>query len=195
MKKPKFKDDQILDAVRSILDGLQLNISGPNFRETPERVLKSYYEIFNGEGEHLEDAVKELFSKAFPSDYSGIVIVNKIKVFSMCPHHLLPVEYVVDVGYISKKGQMLGISKLPRLVELLASRLILQETLTDDIVKNLMKYLRADGAIAIVKGKHMCVRMRGVSKPDADTITSSVAGTFEIDLGARQELLIIGVGD
>jgi GTP cyclohydrolase IA len=185
----KFQDEQILAGITAILNGLGLDVNSPNFKDTPQRVLKSYYEIFNGEGEHLEEAIKELFSKAFPSDYSGIVIVNKIEVFSMCPHHLLPVEYSVDVGYISKTGQMLGISKLPRLVELLASRLVLQETLTDDIVKNLMRHLRADGAIAIVKGKHMCVRMRGVYKPDSDTITSSVAGTFEVDLGARQEFL------
>lgn len=184
----KFKDSQIVRGVRLILDGLRVNLKDENFIGTPERVLRSFHELFEGQGSDISKQLDDIFSASFPSEYSGIVIVDKIKVFSMCPHHLLPVEYVIDVGYISKH-KMIGISKLPRVVELLSRRLVLQESLTNDIVEVLTKRLNADGVMCIVRGKHMCMRMRGIKKPDSDTVTSSVSGVFKKDLGARQEFL------
>ena len=181
----KFKDKQILKAWKLIIDGLGLDLKDENLRETPERMLKSYYEIFQGIS--ADDKIKEFFKKSFPSTYKGIVTVQNIKCFSMCPHHFLPVEYTVHIGYISEKGKMLGISKLARVAELLARKPELQETFTEDIAKTLMKELRAEGAIAVVYGQHMCMRMRGIQKPESVTITSSVLGRFKTNHDTRKE--------
>lgn len=183
-----FKSNEIIRGIRMMLNGLRVNLKDENFRGTPERVLRSFYEIFEGQGADLKDKLKDIFSSSFPSEYNGLVIVDNMKVFSTCPHHLRDIEYVVDVGYISK-NRALGLSKICRVVQLLARRLVLQESFTNDIAKIFMEYLGADGVMVVVKGKHNCMRMRGIEKPDSVTTTSSVMGTFRKDLGARQEFL------
>ena len=185
----KFKEAQILRGLRMILDGLRVNLKDENFKGTPERVLRSFYEIYSGQGADLQEQIKQIFSTSFPSDYSGMVMVKDIKCFSTCPHHLRDIEYSVDVGYISTKGKMLGLSKIARLVEILAQRLVLQETFTHDIVKYMMKFLQPEGVMVVVKGKHNCMRMRGIKNPDALTTTSSVEGIYKTDVAARQEFL------
>ena len=172
----KFKDAQIIEGWKMILEGLRLDLKDENLKDTPERILRSYYEIF--QGINNEEAIEKLFLTSFPSDYAGIVLVDNIKCFSMCPHHFLPVEYKVHVGYISK-NKMIGISKLPRLVQLLARKPILQESFTEEICKVLMENLKAEGVMVIVYGQHNCMRMRGIQKPEATTITSSIQGVFE----------------
>jgi GTP cyclohydrolase I len=172
----KFKDEQIIQGWKLILDGLRLDLKDANFKGTPERILRSYYEIF--QGLNSEEEIKKLFLTSFPSNYKGMVIVDNIKCFSVCPHHLLTVEYKVHVGYISE-NKMIGISKLPRLVQLLARRPVLQETFTEDISKILMDNLKAEGVMVMVYGMHNCMRIRGIEKPDAVTITSSIKGIFE----------------
>lgn len=186
--KMKFDEQKIENSILLLLEGIGINHKDENFLKTPERVVKSYKELLKGHSVDLDEEIKSIFQASFPSNYSGIVLITNIKCFSVCPHHLLPVEYIVDVGYISE-NRMVGISKLPRLVELLAKRLVLQETFTEDITANLIKFLKANGAMAVVRGKHMCMRMRGIEKPDADTITSSAAGIFLTDVSARQEFL------
>jgi len=172
----KFKDEQIIQGWKLILDGLRLDLKDANFKGTPERILRSYYEIF--QGIDSEEEIKKLFLTSFPSNYKGMVIVDNIKCFSQCPHHFQTVEYNVHVGYISE-NKMIGISKLPRLVQLLARRPILQETFTEDISKILMANLKAEGVMVMVYGKHNCMRTRGIEKPDSVTITSSIKGIFE----------------
>lgn len=186
MENTKFKDAQIMEGVALILDGLHLKKDDENLVETPRRILRSYYELF--EGINATEQLKELFNKSFPSDYDGMIIVDNISCFSMCPHHFLPVEYTVHVGYLPK-SRMLGLSKLPRLVQLLARRPVLQEQFTKDIVTALATGLDTAGAIAVVTGLHNCMRMRGVEKPNATTRTSSVAGIFQTDRSAKEEFL------
>ena len=190
LRQNKFKEGNILAGLRMILDGLRVDLRSEQFEGTPERVLRSYYEMFEGIG--AEEEIKELFSAVFPSDYSGIIINEPVKCFSMCPHHLLPIEYDITIGYISEPKQqrmMLGISKLARVVQLLSRRLVLQETVTEDIASVFMKHLNANGVMVVVRGKHMCMRMRGINKPGTVTITSSVKGVFEKDSTARMEFL------
>ena len=121
-----------------------------------------------------------------------MVIMDNIITFSMCPHHFLPVEYRICVGYISTK-QALGISKLVRLVELLSKKPALQEDFTKEITDVLMKELQADGAIVKVYGRHMCMRMRGAKSPSSTTITSSIAGVFK-EPGVREEYNSLSTG-
>ena len=180
----EFKDGQILRGIRHILDGLRLDLKDENFKDTPERILRSYYEIFKGL-RNLDENIKEIFSTSFPSEYQGIVAIKDIISWSMCPHHFLPVEYRVNIGIIYK-DKMLGLSKLPRVIELLAKRPALQETFTNDIIKYLVKYLDPLGIIVVVKGRHLCMIMRGIKK-DSWVITSSVYGTFQKDISARNE--------
>ncbi len=185
----QFKEGDILRGIRLILSGLRVDLKDPNFKGTPERVLRSYYEIFEGETKDLDKKLKEIFSASFPSEYDGLVIESKIKVFSTCPHHMRDIEYNIDVGYISTKGRALGLSKIARVAKLLARRLVLQETLTHEICDAFMKNLKADGVMVVVKGKHNCMRMRGIENPDSITTTSSVGGLFKTDKAARNEFL------
>lgn len=182
---------KMTQGAQMLLDGLGTDFTDPNFSETPKRLVNAYLQMLHYEDTELLDVELDLiFKKSFPSTYDGIVIVDNIKAKSLCPHHMFPVKYIVDVGYISSIGHgALGISKLPRIVKMLAKRRVLQETYTDEIAKTLMKGLKADGVIVIVRGDHSCMTSRGVTETDATTITSSVYGIFKKDLGARQEFL------
>jgi GTP cyclohydrolase I len=157
-------------------DGLGLDLSDENYKETPKRVAKTYKEIFAGL-ENIDKDIDIILSKAFPSYYDGIVTIKNIKVYSMCPHHLLPVIYKVNVG-VMYKDKMLGLSKIPRLVKLLAKRPMLQETFTQEIVEVLKDKLDVRGAICTVSGEHMCMQMRGIEQNGSCCFTSSVVGTF-----------------
>ncbi len=164
----KFKD--LLE------QGLGIDLNDENFKETPYRVAKAYKEIFAGL-ENTDTEIDKILSKAFPSHYTGIVTIRNIRVYSMCPHHFLPVEYNVNVGVIYS-NKMLGLSKIPRLVKLLAKKPELQETFTQNIVDILDKKLNVKGAIATVEGVHYCMRMRGIEQTNSDCFTSSVTGIF-----------------
>lgn len=175
---------------KKFLEELGTDLTDPNFKDTPKRVVKAINEMIKFEDAYLlKTELDSIFSKSFPSTYNGMVIIDNIKSKSMCPHHMLPVKYVVDVGYISKGGKAIGISKLPRLVKMLAKRRILQESYTDEIAKTLSDRLKADGVMCVVRGDHSCMTCRGTNETDASTITSSVYGIFKKDLGARQEFL------
>lgn len=174
------ENKKIIKATELILEGLHdefgLDLSDENFRETPQRVARAYYEICGGINDVNEK--KKILSKSFPSKYDGMVVIDNIVAFSMCPHHLLPVELRICLGVISK-NKMLGISKFPRLVELLAKKPMLQEDFTEEVAQTLMDELNADGVMVKVFGRHMCMRMRGVKSVNSDTITSSIKGSFK----------------
>lgn len=175
--------------VQYILKGLHeefgLDINNENFRETPKRVARAYYEIF--EGINCEDEIKNIAEKSFPSEYGGMIMEKDIRVFSMCPHHFLPVEYVVSIAYIPDK-KTVGISKLARITEILSKQPELQEMFTEKLSHLLYTELGALGVMVLVKGRHMCMVMRGVKK-DSWTITASIKGRFEEDPAARAEFL------
>lgn len=160
-----------------------------NFHDTPKRFARAYSEIFSG-CVNTQQQVKQILSTSFPSQGSeNMVIAKDIVCFSACPHHLLPVEYHVCVGYIpSKDGSVLGISKLSRLVEVLAKRPALQETFTQEIV-NALDSIGCEGSIALVEGQHMCMRMRGAKATNASITTTSVSGYFKDNDSTKQEFL------
>ena len=156
--------------------GLGLDINNPNFKDTPERVARSYAEIFEGLG-NAGDEVHKIFDKSFPTDYKGIVLEKGITVFSMCPHHFLPIRYEVSIGYIPN-GQALGLSKLARIIKLMAKMPCLQEDFTEKIVNEINDHIKPLGVICVVKGAHYCMRMRGIEQKDSWTTTSSARGVF-----------------
>jgi GTP cyclohydrolase IA len=187
---------EIEEAGKLILKGLErvfgLDITDPNFTDTPRRMARAYYEIF--EGINATDEINDILSTSFPSDYSGMVVAKDICVFSTCPHHILPVEYKVNLGYIPSE-KVLGISKLSRLVELLAKQPKLQEDFTNDIVTILDNNINPKGMIVQVSGRHMCMAMRGAKQKDSWTLTSRITGNFENEATRNEfQLLLRGNG-
>jgi len=173
-------------AIREILLTLGINPEkDENFKDTPQRVARMYLEVFSGEGNG--DRVKEILSTVFPTAYSGILTHNNILAFSFCPHHILPVEYNVSLGYISHRT--VGLSKIPRVVELLAKRPVLQETFTHEIADVIEEHLEAKGVVVIVRGRHSCMRIRGVRTLTDVVVTSEVKGIFKEDFAARAEVM------
>lgn len=160
-----------------------------NFKDTPKRLARAYYEIFEGVVD-TDNKVKSILETAFPSDgHNDMVVDSNIIAFSMCPHHLLPVEYRVCVAYVPKKdGKVLGLSKLSRLVKLLAKQPMLQETYTQKIADYLFEGINAEGVGVRVVGRHMCMRMRGVKGSESSVTTSAVRGCFG-EPECRQEFM------
>lgn len=169
------------------LEAMGMDIDIGNFGGTPKRVGRAYYEIFAGCNNTAEQ-VQEILKTAFPCEGDvGMVVEGPITTFSMCPHHLLPVEYEIFVGYIPQENQgVLGLSKLARLAEVYSKRPVLQEQLGKDIVSAL-ESLNVDGAGCFIRGKHMCMRMRGIKKPESSTTTCALTGSFKLDKGTRTE--------
>lgn len=179
-------------AAKHIIMGLHdlgFDTDWDNFHDTPKRFSRAYCEIFSG-CKDTDAQVKHILSTSFPSQGSeNMVVAKDIVCFSACPHHLLPVEYHVCVGYIPKEGgNVLGISKLARLVNVLAKRPALQETFTQEICDSLDS-VGALGSIALVEGQHMCMRMRGAKATNTSITTTSVSGYFKDNPSTKQEFL------
>jgi GTP cyclohydrolase I len=180
----KFK---LVSAWQFVLEALGIDYENdPNFTETPERIARMYTEIFAGLLDGDLNKLEDHITKTFPSVYSGIVAIKNIQVWGTCPHHFLPVDYVVNVGYLPGE-KVLGASKIPRVVELLAQRPVLQEDLTMDIVNYLERTLQPKGVIAQVKGRHHCMIVRGIKKADTWMSTSSITGVFHQTSSLIQE--------
>jgi GTP cyclohydrolase I len=156
--------------------GLGLDLTDANFVDTPSRVARSYREIFEGL-ETADEKIHEILGQSFPTKYDGIVQETGITAFSMCPHHFLPIRYEVSIGYVPDK-KALGLSKLARIVELVAKLPSLQEEFTERIVDEIDDHIKPRGVICVVKGAHYCMQMRGVKQKDSWTTTSSARGVF-----------------
>jgi len=190
IKKGRFTGISLVEKgaiymLRGLKEEFGLDIKDVNFKDTPKRIARAYYEIF--EGINADEEIKKILSTSFPTTYDGMVVEHPIRCYSMCPHHFLPVIYDVSIAYIPKKGG-LGLSKLPRLVELLAKAPKLQETFTQEIVDKLQETINPLGCMVVVKGDHLCMQMRGVKQPGCGTRTSAVTGVFK-EQPARQEFL------
>lgn len=163
-----------------------IDMDSPNFKDTPERVGRAYAEILDG---LFDDgfALHHILSKTFPAKSDEMVIVDQIKVWSFCPHHFLPVEMKIWLAYIPNK-KVLGLSKLARLAELIAKKPALQEDTTVAITEALQDGLQPKGAACLIKGRHLCMVMRG-AKQDVWTTTTCLRGAFLKNQGTRSEFL------
>ena len=157
-------------------DGLQ---------RTPERMEKSLQFLTKG---YNEDARKILRGALFSVEYDEMVIVKDVEVFSLCEHHLLPFFGKVHVAYIPK-GKVIGLSKIPRLVEVFARRLQVQERLTRQIAEAIEDAIHPQGVGVVVEARHLCMMMRGIEKQHSSTMTSTMLGTFREHQQTRQEFL------
>ena len=152
---------------------------------TPERVEKSLRWLTRGHGMSVEEAIGDAI---FDEDHHNLVLVKDIEMYSLCEHHMLPFFGKVHVGYIPN-GRIVGLSKLPRVVEVFARRLQVQERMTEQIASALMDVLKPQGVAVVVEAAHLCMMMRGVEKQNSKTITSAMKGVFLEDLRTREEFL------
>jgi GTP cyclohydrolase I len=176
---------QIPEAVRTLLAELGEDPDRAGLAGTPDRVRRMYAELT--EGYHTDpDAL--LNGAAFDVDYDEMVVVRDMEFFSLCEHHLLPFFGKAHVGYLPR-GRIIGLSKIPRVVDMYAHRLQVQERLTQQVAGFLMERLAPRGVGCVIEATHLCTVMRGVRKQEATMVTSSMLGTFRADARTRSEFL------
>ncbi|HEU0016112.1 MAG TPA: GTP cyclohydrolase I FolE [Longimicrobium sp.] len=171
--------------VRRMLIGVGEDPDRDGLRRTPERVEKSLRWLTRGYELSVTDVVG---GAIFDEDHHNMVIVKDIEMYSLCEHHLLPFFGKVHVAYIPN-GKIVGLSKLPRVVEVFARRLQVQERLTEQVAQALMEVLRPQGVGVVIEAAHLCMMMRGVEKQNSKTVTSAMKGVFLEDLRTREEFL------
>ncbi len=171
--------------VRRMLGQLGEDPERSGLLKTPERVEKSLRWLTRGYALSVHDAIDDA---VFDEDHHNMVLVKDIEMYSMCEHHLLPFFGKVHVAYIPN-GRIVGLSKLPRVVEIFARRLQVQERLTEQIAGALMEVLEPQGVGVVIEAAHLCMMMRGVEKQNSKTVTSAMKGVFLEDLGTREEFL------
>jgi GTP cyclohydrolase I len=177
--------DIIVNAVRSILKSIGEDTEREGLLRTPERVAKSYQELLSG---YRTDPIELLNEAIFEVTYDEMVIVRDIEFYSMCEHHMLPFLGRAHVAYLPK-GKVIGLSKIPRIVDMFARRLQVQERMTKQIADLVDELLHPKGVAVVVEGLHLCSVMRGVKKHNARMTTSSMSGAFRANLSTRQEFL------
>jgi GTP cyclohydrolase I len=184
---PPVDLELIAKGVRMILEGIGEDPNRPGLQRTPERVAEMYEELTAG---LREDPLQHLVP--LPGDtHDEMVIVKDISIASICEHHLAPFVGKCHIAYIPKDGRILGLSKLARLAETFARRLQVQERLTSDIANTLFNALNPLGVMVVIEAEHTCMTLRGVKKPGAMTITSTVLGGFRKDPRTRAEAMAL----
>lgn len=182
--------ERIQNAVREILAAVGENPEREGLLETPARVARMYAEVFAGL--HLDPAVH--LQKTFTQKHDEMVLVKDIDFSSCCEHHLLPFTGKAHIAYLPD-GKVVGLSKLARVVEVIARRPQVQERMTEDLADLIMRELNPRGVGVIVEASHSCMTIRGVRKPGAMTITSALRGLFRSNPTTRSELMSLVFGD
>ncbi len=172
-------------AVRSLLMNLGEDTERDGLLNTPLRVRKMYRELLSG---YTTDPVALINNALFEVDYNEMVIVRDIELHSLCEHHMLPFIGKAHVAYIPN-GKVLGLSKIPRIVDMFSRRLQVQERLTAQIADFLEETLQPQGVAVVVEAAHMCATMRGVKKANARMVTSTMRGQFREDAELRREFM------
>ncbi len=173
------------DLVREMLVRLGEDPEREGLVRTPERVQSSLEYLTRG---YKEDAAKLLKGALFTVDYDEMVIVKDIEMFSLCEHHMLPFFGKVHVAYIPN-GKVIGLSKIPRLVEVFSRRLQVQERLTTEIAETIQNAIQPQGVGVVVEARHLCMMMRGVEKQHSAAVTSAMLGAFRSEQETREEFL------
>jgi GTP cyclohydrolase I len=183
---PRLDRPAIEDAVRRILEAIGENPERDGLQRTPERVAEMYAEIFAG----IDADPTEVLDIVFETDHDEMIMVRDIPLQSICEHHLIPFTGKAHVAYIPNiKGQITGLSKVARLVDLLARRPQVQERLTTQIADALEEALEPRGVLVVIEAEHLCMSMRGVRKPGSQTVTSAVRGMFRDNEATRAEAM------
>ena len=182
---PTGLDDPIQPLVTAMLKELGEDPGRDGLQKTPERVARSLRFFCQG---YAQDPVTILNNALFEVNYDEMVIVKDIEFYSLCEHHMLPFFGRAHVAYVPS-GKVVGLSKIPRLVEMFARRLQVQEKLTKQVADTLEEVLQPKGVAVVVEAVHLCMKMRGVAQQNSSAITSSIHGEFETDPKTRAEFM------
>ena len=167
-------ENKIKEGVKLLLEGIGEDITREGLKDTPDRIVRMYSEIYAG---YEDDAVNHL-SRRFHVDNDDIVLEKNIVFYSTCEHHMMPFYGKAHIAYIPN-NEVVGISKLARTLEVYARRLQIQEKLTDQVADSIFKELNAKGVMVVIEAEHMCMTMRGIKKPGTTTVTMATRGLFE----------------
>ena len=173
--------------IKSLLSEIGENPKREGLLKTPERVAKSMEFLTNG---YVKNPSEILKSAMFTEDYSQMVLVKEIELYSLCEHHMLPFFGKAHIAYIPN-GHIVGLSKIPRIVDVFARRLQVQERLTDEIKDCLQDTLNPKGVAVVIEAQHLCMQMRGVQKQHSSTTTSAFSGIFMSDEKTRAEFMTL----
>lgn len=176
--------DEVKERYSSIIDEIGEDISREGLVKTPERAAKAMLFLTQG---YQQDAKEILEGAMFKEDYDDMVIIKNIELYSLCEHHMLPFFGKAHIAYIPN-GHIVGLSKIPRIVDVFARRLQVQERLTHDILECINSTLKPQGVAVVIEASHMCMMMRGVQKQNSVTTTSGFRGQFE-KIETRNEFL------
>jgi GTP cyclohydrolase IA len=174
-------------AVREILEAIGEDPEREGLKDTPARVARMYGEIFAGLHVDVQDLIRVFHEK----DHDEMILVGDIPFYSMCEHHLLPFVGKAHVVYIPQNGRILGLSKIARIVDVMSRKPQLQERLTSQIADTLVKAVNPLGVAVVVEAEHLCMTMRGIRKPGAITVTSSLRGLCKKDARSRAEAMAL----
>ncbi len=184
----KYATESMIDNYREIIGEIGEDLDREGLLKTPERAAKAMQFLTQG---YHQDAEKVLRSAMFKEDYSEMVIVKDIELYSLCEHHMLPFFGKAHVAYIPN-GYIVGLSKIPRVIDIFARRLQVQERLTDQILHCIDKTLNPLGVAVVIEASHMCMMMRGVQKQNSLTTTSAFTGAFQRVETRSEFLTLIG---
>lgn len=180
---------RIRGAVREILLAVGEDPDREGLRETPDRVARMYAEVFRG----LHQDPRLHLQKLFTQKYDEMVLIKDIRFESFCEHHLLPFIGKAHVAYLPN-GKVIGLSKIPRVIDVLSTRPQMQERLTEEVADLLMKELDARGVAVVIEASHSCMTIRGVRKPNSSFVTSAMRGAFKEKLATRSEVMSLIFG-
>ena len=183
--RPTVTDEEMMQAVKTLLLGLGEDPDREGLKDTPKRVVKALQFLTKGYDESLDELLN---GAVFTEDANEMVLVRDIDIFSSCEHHILPILGRAHVAYIPN-GKVIGLSKVARICEMYARRLQVQERLTFQIADALQGLLKPRGVAVVVEASHMCMVMRGVQKPGSWTVTSAMRGAFAEDAKTREEFM------
>lgn len=174
--------------VRIILEGIGEDVGREGLLGTPRRVAEMYEEIFSGIG---QDPFEEL-GNMFDENHDEIIMVKDIPFYSLCEHHMVPFVGKAHIAYVpNKSGKIIGLSKIMRVLEIVAKRLQVQERLTSIVANTIMEGIKPRGVMVVIEAEHLCMSMRGVKKPNTLTVTSAVRGLFKNNPASRAEAMAL----
>jgi GTP cyclohydrolase I len=176
--------NKIQEAVKMIIEAIGEDPDRPGLVDTPMRVANMYEEIFSGIGREASEVIKDVPGEK----HEEIVLVRDIPFYSVCEHHILPFLGKAHVAYLPS-GKIMGLSKMARVVDILAKRLQLQERLSSEVADTIMEKIEPLGVMVVIEAEHLCMTMRGIKAPGARTVTSAIRGIFHQDTAARSEAL------
>jgi len=184
-RKPPEVSDPIIPLVASMLSHIGEDENREGLRRTPVRVADAIRFLTQGYG---QEPAEVLNGAIFDEQIDEMVVVKDVELYSLCEHHMVPFFGKCHVGYLPK-GKIIGLSKIPRLVDVFARRLQVQERLTNQIASALFELLAPRGVGVVIEAQHLCMMMRGVEKQNSRAVTSSLLGTFRSDARTRSEFL------